>query len=109
METRSATGRHSDQRRERMTGWSLIGASEYKHVVLSPIFINDVEDAIDQRRAVLRDEAPPPTGHQPRGRGAPRVPRRMHLLRACSGWTPEARWQYLNERAMDPRSGQAHR
>jgi len=33
-----------------------MGASEYKHVVVGPIFLKYVEDAIEERRAVLPDE-----------------------------------------------------
>jgi len=37
-------------------GLAPIGASAYKHMVLGPIFLKDVDDAVDERRAVLRDE-----------------------------------------------------
>jgi hypothetical protein len=33
-----------------MTDWPLMGASEYKHVVLGSILLSYVEDAIDVRR-----------------------------------------------------------
>jgi hypothetical protein len=63
MEAGAAERTAHGQRRERVTDWPLMGASEYKHVVLGPIFLSTsrtllkyVEDAIDGRRAVLRDE-----------------------------------------------------
>ena len=56
MEAGAAERAARGQRRERVTDWPLMGASEYKHVVLGPIFLKYVEDAIDERRAVLRDE-----------------------------------------------------
>ena len=47
MEAGAAERAARGQRRERVTDWPLIGASEYKHVVLGPIFLKHVEDAID--------------------------------------------------------------
>jgi hypothetical protein len=51
MEAGAAERAARGQRRERVRDWPLMGASEYKHVVLGSIFLKYVEDAIDERRA----------------------------------------------------------
>jgi len=56
MEAGAAERAARGQRQERVTDRPLMGAAEYTHVVLGPIFLKYVEDAIDERRAVLRDE-----------------------------------------------------
>ncbi len=79
-------------------------ASEYKHVVLGLVFLKYVEDAFEERRAVLRDEltADGITGEQAE-----------ELLESRDEYTaegvfwvpPEARWQHLKERAKQPEIG----
>ena len=84
MEAGAAERAARGQRRERVTDWPLMGASEYKHVVLGPIFLKYIEDAIDERRAVLRDElaADGITSDKTRSSSSPATSAR---LRACSG------------------------
>ena len=92
------------QCREQVTDWPLMGAAEYKHVVLGPIFLKYVEDAIDERRAVLRDEL---------AADGITSDAAEELLKARDEYaaddvfwvTPEARWQYLDQRAKQPEIG----
>lgn len=79
-------------------------ASEYKHVVLGLIFLKYVEDAFEERRAALAAEleAEGITGAEA-----------DELLESRDEYTaegvfwipPEARWQYLKERAKQPEIG----
>ncbi|MFZ5869138.1 MAG: type I restriction-modification system subunit M [Actinomycetota bacterium] len=79
-------------------------ASEYKHVVLGLIFLKYVEDAFEERRAVLRGEL---EADEISGEDA------QDLLESRDEYTaegvfwvpPEARWQYLKERAKQPEIG----
>jgi type I restriction enzyme M protein len=81
-----------------------MGASAYKHVVLGPIFLKYVEDVIDERRAVLRDEL---------AADGISSDAAEELLESSDEYaaegvfwvTLEARWQYLNQRAEQPEIG----
>ena len=89
------------QRRERVTDWPLMGASECKYVVLGPIFLNYVEDAIDERRAVPRDELA--ADGITRDTAKELLESRDEYTAEGLFWvTPEARSQYLNQRAKQP-------
>jgi hypothetical protein len=92
------------QRRERVTDWPLMGASEYKHVVPGPIFLKNVEDAIDERRAVLRDELAA-DGITSDAAEELLESRDEYAAEGVFWVTPEARWQYLNQRAKQPEIG----
>ncbi|MGI8612933.1 MAG: type I restriction-modification system subunit M N-terminal domain-containing protein, partial [Nocardioidaceae bacterium] len=79
-------------------------SSEYKHVVLGLVFLKYVEDAFEERRAVLRDElSADDIGGEPA----------EELLESRDEYTaegvfwvpPEARWKYLKERAKQPEIG----
>lgn len=79
-------------------------SSEYKHVVLGLIFLKYVEDAFEERRTTLSAElaADGITGDDAEG-----------LLESRDEYTaegvfwvpPEARWNYLRERAKQPEIG----
>ena len=104
MEAGAAERAARGQRRERVTDWPLMGASEYKHVVLGPIFLKYIEDAIDERRAVLRDELAAD------GIISDEAEELLKPRDECTAegvfWvTPEARGQYLNQRAKQPEIG----
>jgi type I restriction enzyme M protein len=79
-------------------------ASEYKHVVLGLIFLKYVEDAFEERRNGLREEL---AAEGITGESA------QELLESRDEYTaegifwvpPEARWQYLKERAKQPELG----
>ena len=101
MEAGAAERAARGQRRERVTDWPLIGASEYKHVVLGPIFLKYVEDAIDERRAVLRDELAA-DGITSDAAAELLESRDEYTAEGVFWVTPEARWQYLNQRAKQP-------
>ena len=92
------------QRQERVTDWPLIGAAENTHVVLGPIFLNYVEDAIDERRAVLRDELAA-DGITSDAAEELLESRDEYTAEGVFWVTPEARWQYLNQRAKQPKIG----
>ncbi len=84
MEAGAAERAARGQRRERVTDWPLMGASAYKHVVLGPIFLKYVEDAIDGAGRSCAMSSPP-TGSpatRPRSSSSPAT---STLLRACSG------------------------
>ena len=89
------------QRRERVTDWPLMGASECKYVVLGPIFLNYVEDAIDERRAVPRDELAA-DGITSDTAKELLESRDEYTAEGLFWVTPEARSQYLNQRAKQP-------
>ena len=104
MEAGAAERAARGQRRERVTDWPLMGASEYRHVVLGPIFLKYIEDAIDERRAVLRDELAAD------GITSDEAEELLKPRDECTAegvfWvTPEARGQYLNQRAKQPEIG----
>jgi type I restriction-modification system DNA methylase subunit len=104
METGAAERAACGQRRERVTDWPLMGAAEYKHVVLGPIFLKHVEDAIDERRAVLRDELA--ADGITSGAAEELLESRDEYAAEGVFWViPEARWQYLNQRAKQPEIG----
>ena len=104
MEAGAAERAARGQRRERVTDWPLIGAAEYTHVVLGPIFLKYVEGAIDQRRAVLRDEL---AADEITSDAAEELleSRDEYAAEGVFWVTPEARWQYLNQRAKQPEIG----
>ena len=104
MEAGAAERAARGQRRERVTDWPLMGASEYKHVVLGPIFLKYVEDAIDERRAVLRDELAA-DGITSDAAEELLESRDEYTAEGVFWVTPEARWQYLNQRAKQPEIG----
>jgi type I restriction-modification system DNA methylase subunit len=104
MEAGAAERAARGQRRERVTDWPLMGASEYKHVVLGPIFLKYVEDAIDERRAVLRDELAA-DGITSDAAEELLESRDEYPAGGVFWVTPEARWQYLNQRAKQPEIG----
>src|SRR5271165_5582263 len=79
-------------------------ASEYKHVVLGLIFLKYVEDAFEERRAILRDElgADGLTG----AAAEDLLEARDEYTAEGVCWVPaEARWGYLRERAKQPEIG----
>jgi len=104
MEAGAAERAARGQRQKRVTDWPLMGAAEYKHVVLRPIFLKYVEDAIDERRAVLRDEL---------AADGITSDAAEELLESSDEYAaegvfwvaPEARWQYPNQRAKQPEIG----
>ena len=104
MEAGAAERAARGQRRERVTDWPLMGASEYKHVVLGPIFLKYVEDAIDERRAALRDELAA-DGITSDATEELLESRDEYTAGGVFWVTPEARWQYLNQRAKQPEIG----
>lgn len=79
-------------------------ASEYKHVVLGLIFLKYVEDAFEERRATLRDEL---TADGITGTAADELLENRDEYKAEGVfWVPpEARWQYIKERAKQPEIG----
>jgi type I restriction enzyme M protein len=104
MEAGAAERAARGQRQERVTDWPLMGAAEYKHVVLRPIFLKYVEDAIDERRAVLRDELAA-DGITSDAAEELLESRDEYAAEGVFWVTPEARWQYLNQRAKQPEIG----
>jgi HsdM N-terminal domain len=101
MEAGAAERAARGQRRERVTDWPLMGASEYKHVVLGPIFLKDVESAVDERRAVMRDELAD-DGITSDAAAELLESRDEYTAEGVLWVTPDARWQYLNQRAKQP-------
>lgn len=79
-------------------------ASEYKHVVLGLIFLKYVEDAFEERRATLRDEL---SADGITGTYADELLENRDEYKAEGVfWVPpEARWQYIKERAKQPEIG----
>lgn len=79
-------------------------ASEYKHVVLGLIFLKYVEDAFEERRAVLRSEL---AADNITGDAAEELleSRDEYTAEGVFWVPPEARWQYLKERAKQPEIG----
>ncbi|MGY1762335.1 type I restriction-modification system subunit M [Geodermatophilus sp. SYSU D00779] len=79
-------------------------ASEYKHVVLGLIFLKYVEDAFEERRGVLRDEL---AADGITGEAAEELleSRDEYTAEGVFWVPPEARWQYLKERAKQPEIG----
>lgn len=79
-------------------------ASEYKHVVLGLIFLKYVEDAFEERRADLREEL---AGDKITGDAADELleSRDEYTAEGVFWVPPEARWQYLKERAKQPEIG----
>ena len=104
MEAGEAERAARGQRRERVTDWPLMGASDHKHVVLGPIFLKYVEDAIDERRAVLHDELAA-DGITSDAAEELLESRDEYAAEGVFWLTPEARWQYLNQRAKRPEIG----
>jgi hypothetical protein len=97
-------GRRLSCRRAKIT----VGSARCARVVrmrkrLGPIFLKHVEDAIDQRRAVLRDA--PPTGSLSDAAEEPLKSRAEYTAERVFWVTPEVRWQYLNQRAKQPEIG----
>jgi type I restriction enzyme M protein len=79
-------------------------SSEYKHVVLGLIFLKYVEDAFEERRGVLRGELETDgiTGEA----AEDLLESRDEYTAEGVFWVPpEARWQYLRERAKQPEIG----
>jgi type I restriction enzyme M protein len=79
-------------------------SSEYKHVVLGLIFLKYVEDAFEERRGILRGEldADGITGEA----AEDLLESRDEYTAEGVFWVPpEARWQYLRERAKQPEIG----
>jgi hypothetical protein len=104
MEAGAAERAARGQRQERVTDWPLMGAAEYTHVVLGPIFLKYVEDAIDERRAVLRDELAA-DGITSDAAEELLESRDEYAAEGVFWVTPDARWQYLNQRAKQPEIG----
>ncbi len=79
-------------------------SSEYKHVVLGLLFLKYVEDAFEERRAVLRDEL---TADNITGQQADELleSRDEYTAEGVFWVPPEARWQYLKESAKLPGIG----
>jgi type I restriction enzyme M protein len=79
-------------------------ASEYKHVVLGLIFLKYVEDAFEERRAVLQREL---AADDITGAAAEELleSRDEYTAEGIFWVPPEARWQYLRERAKQPEIG----
>src|SRR3954447_11846155 len=79
-------------------------SGEYKHVVLGLIFLKYVEDAFEERRAVLRDEL---AADGLTGEAAEELleSRDEYTAEGVFWVPPEARWQYLKERAKQPEIG----
>src|SRR4051794_38088041 len=79
-------------------------ASEYKHVVLGLIFLKYVEDAFEERRGLLRDEL---AAEGITGESAEELleSRDEYTAEGVFWVPPEARWQYLKERAKQPEIG----
>jgi type I restriction enzyme M protein len=73
-------------------------------VILGPIFLKYVEDAIDERRAVLRDELAA-DGITSDAAEELLESRDEYAAEGVFWVTPEARWQYLNQRAKQPEIG----
>lgn len=70
------------KRRKQVTDWPLMGASEYKHVVLGPILLKDVEHAIAAGRSRVMSSQP--TGSQATRQRCSSSSATNTLLRACS-------------------------
>ena len=83
MEAGAAERAARGQRRERVTDCPLMGASEYKHMVLGPIFLKYVEDAIAAGRSRVMSSQP--TGSPATRPTSSSSPATNTLLRACSG------------------------
>jgi type I restriction enzyme M protein len=81
-----------------------MGASAYKHVVLGPIFLKDVQGAVDARRAVMRDELAD-DGISSDAAAELLESRDEYAAEGVPWVTLEARWQYLNQRARQPEIG----
>ncbi len=71
---------------------------------LGPIFLKHVEDAIDERRAVLRDELAA-DGITSDAAEELLESRAEYTAERVFWVTPEVRWQYLNQRAKQPEIG----
>jgi hypothetical protein len=84
MEAGAAERAAHGQRRQRVTDWPLMGASEYKHVVLGPIFLS-TSRTLSTGAGRSCAMSSPPTGSPatlPRSSSSPAT---STLLRACSG------------------------
>ena len=78
--------------------------SEYKHVVLSLIFLKYVGDTYEQRRETLRDELA--AGGITGARADELLDSSDQYTAAGTFWVPpQARWGYLREHARDPEVG----
>jgi type I restriction enzyme M protein len=79
-------------------------ASEYKHVVLGLIFLKYVEDAFQERRSTLREEL---AADGITGEAAEELleSRDEYTAEGVFWVPPEARWEYLRERAKQPEIG----
>ena len=102
--------RHGSRSRGAGGTWSASGTDDglaadgrvrYKHVVLGPIFLKYVENAIDERRAVPRDELAA-DGITSDAAEELLESRDEYTAEGLFWVTPEARWQYLNQRAKQP-------
>lgn len=79
-------------------------SSEYKHVVLGLIFLKYVEDAFEQRRAAVREELAA-EGLTEKSAEELLESRDEYTAEGVFWVPPEARWQYLKERAKQPEIG----
>ncbi len=79
-------------------------ASEYKHVVLGLVFLKYVDDAFEERRAVLREELRADGIADDQAAGL--LESRDEYTAEGVFWVPpEARWGYLREHAKQPEIG----
>jgi type I restriction enzyme M protein len=104
MEAGEAERAARGQRRERVTDWPLVGASDHKHVVLGPIF--------PQVRRGRYRRAPGGSADELAADGITSdaaeellESRDEYAAEGVFWLTPEARWQYLNQRAKRPEIG----
>jgi type I restriction enzyme M protein len=79
-------------------------ASEYKHVVLGLIFLKYVDDSFAERRAVLADELAA-DGIADEAAEELLESRDEYTAEGVFWLPPEARWEYLKERAKQPEIG----
>ena len=73
-------------------------------MVLGPIFLRDVQGAVDARRAVMRDELAD-DGISSDTAAELLESRGEYAAEGVPWVTLEARWQYLNQRARQPEYG----